>query len=320
MLRVGQKLPINMRYNTLGATGLRVSEIGFGAAPLGGEYGVSDAGEMQRAIHAAIDNGINFFDTAAYYGRGLSETRLGAALQGVRQQVVLATKCARYDVDGFDFSAAGVRRMLDDSLRRLQTDFVDILHIHDVEFGCHRQIVEETIPAVRKIQQQGKARFIGITGLSLKMLRDIASEVPIDCMLSYCRYNLMNRDLDSVLTPVAKERNIGLISASPLHMRMLSDDGAMPWHPAPEAVKQAAKQVVQLCRSYGVDAPALALQFAAQHPYVASTFVGMATAVEVQQNLAAIASQPDPELLRKIDAVVAPVQGMMWNSGFAWNH
>lgn len=275
---------------------------------------------MRRAIAAALDNGINFFDTAAYYGRGLSETRLGVALQGRRQEVVLATKCARYDLDGFDFSAAGVRRSVDDSLRRLQTDYVDILHIHDVEFGCRRQILDETLPAVRKIQQQGKARFIGITGLSLRMLRDIAAEAPVDCILSYCRYNLLNRDLDDVLTPLALERQIGLINASPLHMRMLSEAGAPQWHPAPDAVKDAAKRVVELCRSKGVEAPKLALQFAIRHPHVASTFVGMANEAEVLRNLAALEEEPDVGLLREIDELVAPVQGLMWISGFAWNH
>jgi L-galactose dehydrogenase len=180
--------------------------------------------------------------------------------------------------------------------------------------------VEETIPAVRKIQQQGKARFIGITGLSLRMLGDIASESPVDCMLSYCRYNLMNRDMDRRLTGIAREREVGLMNASPLHMRMLSDSGAPPWHPAPEPVKEAAKQVVVLCHKRGVDAPTLALQCALRHPYVASTFVGMATTEEVRQNLAAAEGQPDADVLREIDAIVAPVQGMMWISGFAWNH
>lgn len=309
-----------MRYKLLGATGLRVSEIGFGAAPLGGEYGSDDATEMERTIHAAIDHGINFFDTAAYYGRGLSESRLGSVLHGRRQAVLLATKCVRYDLDGFDFSAAGVRRSVEDSLRRLRTDYLDILHIHDVEFGCRRQIIEETLPAVRKIQEQGKARFIGITGLSLRMLRDIAADAPVDCILSYCRYNLMNRDLNAVLMQLARERNIGLINASPLHMRMLSEAGAPPWHPAPEPVKAAARRVVQLCRTRSVDTPTLALQFAVQHPDVASTLVGMATTAELKQNLAALEQQPDPDVLREIDTIIAPVQSMMWISGFAWNH
>ena len=309
-----------MRYNRLGLTDLSVSEVGFGAAPLGGEYGQASLEQMQNAVAFAIDNGINFFDTAAYYGRGVSETRLGEALRGRRQQVVLATKCARYDVDGFDFSAAGVRRSTEDSLRRLQTDYLDILHVHDVEFGCKRQIIEETIPALRRIQQQGKARFIGITGLSLRMLHDIAAEAPLDCILSYCRYNLLNRDLDLMLTPLARERGIGLINASPLGMRLLSEAGAPPWHPAPSEVKEAARRVVDLCRARGANAPSVAVQFALQHEHVASTFIGFSSRAEVQETLEAMKGQPDPSLLREIEDVVTPIQGVMWISGFAWNH
>jgi L-galactose dehydrogenase len=309
-----------MRYNNVGATGLRVSELGFGAAPLGDEYGKADPLETQRAVHFAIDNGINFFDVAPYYGRTLAETRLGEALQGRRDQVILATKCARYDIDGFDFSPAGVRRSIDDSLKRLRTDYVDILHVHDVEFGCKRQIIEETIPALRGVQSQGKARFIGITGLALRMLRDITEEIPVDCILSYCRYNLLNRDLDKSLTPLARERNVGILNASPLHMRLLAETGPPHWHPASPEVKEAARRVVELCRSRGVSAPKLALQFAVRNPFVSSTFVGVSNVEEARANIEAVRESPDEQLLREIDEIVEPVQGMMWITGFARNH
>lgn len=309
-----------MRYQSLGSTGLKVSQIGFGAAPLGEEYGGFDLDEAERGLHYSLDHGINFIDVAPYYGRTVAETRLGKMLQGRRHQVVLATKCARYDIDGFDFSAAGVRRSVEGSLQRLKTDYVDIMHVHDVEFGCTRQIVLETIPELRKLQQAGKVRFIGITGLALKMLHEIAAETPVDCVLSYCRYNLLNRDLDRVLTPLARERNIGLINASPLHMRCLSEGGPPPWHPAPMEVKQAARAVVDFCRSKGVSAPRIALQFAVQHPVVASTMVGISSVSEAQENIEAIRESPDPEILCQIDRIVAPVQGMTWITGFAENH
>jgi L-galactose dehydrogenase len=304
-----------MRYNQLGGTGLLVSELGFGAAPLGDEYGKADPREMDRALHFAIDHGINFIDVAPYYGRTLAESRLGEMLQGRRHQIVLATKCARYDIDGFDFSPEGVRKSVDESLRRLKTDFVDVLHIHDVEYGCKRQIVEETLPELRSIQKQGKARFIGITGLSLKMLYDIALAAPVDCILSYCRYTLLNRDLDLQVAPFARKHNLGLLNASPLHMRLLSDTGPPDWHPAPADVKEAAKQVVRLCHRHGVSAPRLALQFALRHPYVASTFVGISSIKEAQHNIEAISEEPDPALLAEIQDIVAPVQGSMWITG-----
>ena len=116
-----------MRSRSLGRTGLSVGVLGFGCAPLGGEYGAVDERELERAVHTAIDHGINLFDTAPYYGRTLSEERLGRALAGRRDEVVLATKCCRFDVRGFDFSAARVHADVDASLRRFH------LHKHDLE-------------------------------------------------------------------------------------------------------------------------------------------------------------------------------------------
>src|SRR5882724_9487735 len=104
-----------MEYRTLGRTDLQVSLLGFGTGPLGDEYGKTEPAEGARAVHFAIDNGINFFDSSPYYGRTLSEERLGQALVGRRDKVVLATKCGRYDRDGFDFSPQRVAASVDES-------------------------------------------------------------------------------------------------------------------------------------------------------------------------------------------------------------
>src|SRR5438309_4548073 len=116
-----------MRYKRLGKTGLNVSVIGFGTAPFGNEFGAIDEIEAERSVAFAIDNGINFFDSSPYYGRTLSETRLGKALEGRRNEVVLASKCGRYDVNEFNFSAPRVTTSVDESLKRLRTDHLDIL-------------------------------------------------------------------------------------------------------------------------------------------------------------------------------------------------
>src|SRR5271170_5468300 len=139
-----------MEYATLGRTSLRVSKLGFGASPLGNEFGEVDPAEGERAVHCAIDLGINYFDVAPYYGRGLAETRLGAALVGRRDRVILATKCGRYDVAQFDFSAARIRRSIEESLQRLRTDYLDVFLAHDIEFVEARQIIEEAIPTMRE--------------------------------------------------------------------------------------------------------------------------------------------------------------------------
>jgi L-galactose dehydrogenase len=304
-----------MTYRQLGQTDLRLSAIGFGAAPLGGEYGALDLAEAERAVHKAIDEGITFFDTAPYYGRTVSEERLGKMLEGRRDRVVLATKIGRYDKASFDFSAERVRSSVDESLRRLRTDHVDLITAHDIEFGDREQVVNETIPALREIQRTGKVRYVGISGLPLRILADVAVRAQVDSVLSYCHYNLLLRDLDTYLTPVVREHGIGLINASPLHMGVLTAQGAPPWHPAPESVKQTGKSVVNLLERRGVYPATAALRFSLDHPYVSSTLVGMLSTLEVETNLKALDFEMPPDLLQEIDEMVAPVKHVTWPSG-----
>ncbi len=308
-----------MRQRRLGRTELEVSVLGFGASPLGNVFKRTDPAEGSRAVHTAMDRGINFFDVSPYYGNTLAEERLGAALESRREAVVLATKCGRYGVDQFDFSRASIKRNLEGSLRRLRTDHVDLLQAHDVEFGSAEQIIEETVPALREMQQAGKARYIGITGYPLKLLARIAEAAPVDTILSYCRYNLMITDMDQVLTPFAKERHIGLINASPLAMGLLTERGAPEWNPAPAAVRKGASRAVELCREHGVNISNLALQFCVAHPYVSSTLSGMATVAEVEANVRAMETAPDSELLAKVRAVLGGARNATWPSGLAEN-
>ncbi len=308
-----------MQRKRLGQTDLEVSVLGFGAAPLGDEYGVIDEGEAERAVQFAIDHGINFFDTAPYYGRTLSEERLGKALGGRRQEVLIATKCSRYGLNDFDFSAKRVEESIDRSLRRLRTDHVDLYQIHDIEFGDLGQVIEEAVPAARKVQQAGKARYIGITGLQLKALRRVAEAAHVDTILSYARHNLMARDLDKLMTPFAKERGIGLINASPLHLRILTPQGAPEWHPASPEVKEVGRKVVELCEARGKPAPKVALLFCLDHPYISTTLVGLATVEQVRQNLEIFGETNDPELLAEIEALAAPVLHHIWPSGHPEN-
>src|SRR5688572_14780043 len=152
-----------MQYRPLGQTGFNVSVIGFGASPLGNEFGPADFDEGVRAVHLAIDRGINFFDVSPYYGRTVAEERLGRALEGRRDRVVLATKCGRYgrEPQECDYSAARVSASVDESLARLRTDHVDLIQVHDVEnVDEPNRIVQETIPALRKLQAAGKARAV----------------------------------------------------------------------------------------------------------------------------------------------------------------
>jgi L-galactose dehydrogenase len=304
-----------MEYRKFGQTDLNLSLVGFGGAPLGNVFGGIDPGEAVKVVHQAVDSGINFFDTSPYYGITLAEERLGVALAGRRQHVILSTKCGRYGLAEFDFSAKRVTASMDESLLRLQTDYIDLFLAHDVEFGDVQQIINETIPALRKLQQQGKARYIGITGYPPKLLRRIAESVPVDGILSYCHFNLLNTSMDEVLTGFCRERGIGLINASGLHMGLLTNNGGPDWHPAPQEVRDAARKAAQYCRDRGADISELGLRFCLGHPYVSSTLVGISTTHDLDASLKVLRGSTNAELVRQVEAILAPVFNCEWPSG-----
>jgi L-galactose dehydrogenase len=312
-----------MRHNTLGRTGLQVSAIGFGAATLGDEYGRLDPTEGARAVHAAIDHGINLFDVSPYYGRTLAESRLGEYLKGKRQRVVLATKVGRYDrflPEGFDFTAARVISSVEESLTRLRTDVIDIFLAHDIEFAPLERILHDTLPAMRLLREQGKVRFVGVTGFPLEMLRAVVEQADVDVVLSYCHHNLLNTRLDAVLAPATLERSIGLINGSPLHMGVLTRHGPPPWHPAPPEVRAAGERAAAWCDERGLDLAELALRAAVPHPAVHSTLVGIRTGAEVATSLRALLPDPDPHLTAELRSMLAPVKDREWPSGLPENN
>ena len=165
-----------------------------------------------------------------YYGLTRAETVLGRALARVaRDRYFLATKVGRYGENEFDFSAARVTRSVEESLGRLGIDTIDLIQCHDIEFGDLNQVVEETLPALERLREAGKVRFIGITGYPLRIFREVLERPLVDTILSYCRYTLNDRSLEQML-PYLGARGIGVINASPLAMRLLTDRGAPEWH------------------------------------------------------------------------------------------
>ena len=165
-----------MQTRTLGKTGLQLPILSFGASSLGAEFRNVTLDEVMKSVHVALECGLNFIDTSPFYGRGMSEVLLGVALKGVpRDSFTLCTKLGRYDLTHFDFSAKRVAESVDVSLHRLGTDHLDIVLCHDIEFVPMQQIVDETIPALRKIQAAGKVRYIGFSGYPMKIFRFICA-------------------------------------------------------------------------------------------------------------------------------------------------
>jgi aryl-alcohol dehydrogenase-like predicted oxidoreductase len=309
-----------MQCREFGNTGCQLSVLGFGAAPLGGEYGDNDLHEGRRAVHAAIDAGINFFDVAPFYGRTLAEERLGQALVGKRDQVFLSSKCARFGLTNFDFSAPRVATSVEESMARLQTDHLDLLIVHDIEFGQEKQVLEQAIPAALALRDQGKVRYVGISGLPVQYLRKVAGQSQLDAILSYAHYTLLNDQLDGVLSEYCTSNGVGLINASPLALGLLTENGPPEWHHAPAEVLAMGPRITKLCQQHGQDIAQVALRFALDHPTVATTLVGMSNEAEVAANLAVLEQKSDPELLAKIQTLVAPVHNQTWQEGLPENN
>ena len=219
-----------MKTRPLGKTGLLVPILGFGASSIGQEFRRVNLDDALKSVRVALDCGLNFIDTPPFYGRGMSEVLLGLALRDVpRDTYTICTKLGRYDLGHFDFSARRVAESVDVSLHRLGTDHLDLVLCHDIEFVPMQQIVDETIPALRKIQRQGKVRFIGFSGYPQKIFRFICDQTDVDCVLSYNQYTLQNTRFADETVPYLKAKGIGVINAGPFSARLLTNAPLPKW-------------------------------------------------------------------------------------------
>lgn len=311
-----------MKYRPLGRTGLNVSILAFGGSSLGSVFDKIDESEGVRAVHTAIDLGINLIDTAPFYGLTKAETVLGRALREIpRDRYLLATKVARYGykAEDFDFSADCVRRSIDESLERLGVEHIDFIQVHDMEFGHMDQIIEETIPALREVQREGKARFVGVSCLPLRLFRQVLERTDVDQIQSYCHYCLNDTALADML-PMFAERGIAIFNSAPLAMRLLSDSGPPDWHPAPPEVRAACAKAAAWCRERGASLSKLALQFAVAREDIPTHIVGTASSARVRQNLKDIEEPLDEELVAGVLEILHPIRNATWPSGLEENH
>ncbi len=310
-----------MQTRTLGKTGLQVPVVSFGASSLGQEFRRVDLGEALQSVHVALECGMNFIDTSPFYGRGMSEVLLGVALRDLpRDSYTLCTKLGRYDLDHFDFSARRVVESVDVSLHRLGTDHIDIMLCHDIEFVPMQQIVDETLPALRKIQQQGKVRFLGVSGYPMKLFRFVLGQTDLDVVLSYNQYTLQNTRFADELVPQLKTRGVGAMNAGPFSARLLTNAPLPKWLKEPEDVKAAARKAAAHCAAKGVDIAKLALQFSIANPDIATTIAGSANPVNIRNWAKWAAETLDQELLREVLEIFRPVKNIGHTEGLAENN
>jgi len=243
-----------IQYKNLGTTGMRVSSISFGASPLGNVYRTTDDNESKKVLLKALKSGINLIDTAPWYGNGRSEATLGKILEGVpRKCYYLNTKVCRYEPTFgkmFDFSAEKTIQSVEESLKRLNTDHIDVIQVHDMEFAPTLQkVIDETLPALQKMKDSGKVKHIGITGYPLENFKFVIerSSVKIDSVLTYCHGSLNDDTLKDYIS-FFQERNVGVINGSILSMGLLTNRGPPSWHPAGLSIKSACKAAAEYCQ------------------------------------------------------------------------
>jgi L-galactose dehydrogenase len=305
----------------LGRTGLQLPILGFGASSLGAEFRNVTLDEVLGSVRAALECGMNFIDTSPFYGRGMSEVLLGVALKGVpRESYTLCTKLGRYDLAHFDFSAKRVAESVDVSLHRLGTDHLDIVLCHDIEFVPMQQIVDETLPALRKAQQAGKVKLIGISGYPMKAFKFVLGQTDLDCVLSYNQYTLQNTRFADELVPMLKERGIGVMNAGPFSARLLTNAPLPAWLKEPESVKAAARRAAEACSKRGSDLAKLAVQFSCANPDIATTIAGSANPNNIRKWADWIREPIDQELLAEVQAIFAPVKNLGHMEGLPENN
>jgi aryl-alcohol dehydrogenase-like predicted oxidoreductase len=310
-----------MKTRPLGTTGLQVPILSFGASSLGQEFRSVTLDEAVGSVKAALDGGLNLIDTSPFYGRGMSEVLLGVALKTIpRDEYLLCTKLGRYDLGHFDFSAKRVAESVDVSLHRLGSDHLDIILCHDIEFVPMQQIVDETLPALRKAREQGKVRFIGFSGYPQKIFRFVCEQADVDCVLNYNQYTLQNTRFADETIPWLKARGIGVMNAGPFSARLLTDAPLPHWLKEPEEVKAAARKAADLCRERGSSIAKLALQFSIANPDIATTVAGSANPANVREWAKWAAEPLDESLIHDVRAIFAAVKNVGHIEGLPENN
>ena len=307
-----------MEYRELGRTDLRVSALSLGASSLGGVFHSLKEADGIRAVHTAVEHGINFIDVSPYYGHLKAETVLGKALREIpRDRYYLSTKVGRYGKDGvntWDYSAKRAHDSVFESMERLGVDHIDLINVHDIEFADLHQVVGETLPALVELREQGVVSHVGITDLQLENLKWVVEHAPagtVETVLSFCHYCLCDDKLLDYLD-FFEAKGVGVINASPLSMGLLSRRGTPEWHPAPDALKRACAAAAAYCDTLDYPIERLAMQYAVGNPRIAATLFSSTSSENILKNLSYIEDAPDPALLERVRDIIGDAFALTW--------
>jgi L-galactose dehydrogenase len=277
--------------------------------------------EAIKTVREAVRRGINYIDTAPFYGQGQSETILGKALKGIpREAYYIATKVARYDRTGegqFDYSAKKTRESLERSLQMLGIDYVDVVQIHDIEFAPNLDVViNECLPEVEALKREGKTRNIGVSAYPISILKEIITRAPgrFNTVLSYARNTMFDDTLKEYI-PFFQEQKLGIICASGHGCGILRNAGPQSWHFARNELKAACAEAAKLCVANKVELGKLAMYHFLQLQGPCTFLVGMETINLLDCNLDAYFNGLDPhedkiyqEIMSKYFSKLTPEQ------------
>ena len=307
-----------MKYYEIGKTGMKVSSLSFGASSLGGVFHEINENKALEAVYTAVDNGMNFIDVSPYYGHYKAETVLGKALLNIdRKKYYLSTKVGRYGENGvnmWNYSAKRAKESVYESLERLHLDYIDLINVHDIEFADLNQIINETLPALCELRDEGVVKHVGITDLQPENLEYVINHVPqgtVESVLCFCHYCL-NDDLLVDYMDFLESKGIGIINASPLSMGLLSKRGVPVWHPAPKALVDACKRAVEHCEAKGYPIEKLAIQYSISNPRIATTLFSSANPDNVLKNIEYAEAPIDWELVKEVQEIIGDQKRVGW--------
>ena len=319
---------------TIGRTGLAVSQLGFGAAPFGNLLADVPDHATRAAVNAALAAGINYFDTAPFYGHGLSEHRLGEALRGhARERYVVSTKVGRllkpqlqhsrsvgpfsttlpFDI-AYDYSYDGAMRSIEDSLQRLGMARIDIVYIHDMtpkwqgDLLAQRYVESMTgaYKALAKLRAAGTIGAIGVGINDVGILERYATDGDFDCFMLAGRYTLLDTSALGALLPICVRKRISIVLAAPYNSGILASGavpGAVYWYaPAPPDILARVGRIETLCKQHGISLQAAATQFPLAHPAIVSVAAGYRSPAEVATALAACSAIIPAEFWKELRA------------------
>jgi L-galactose dehydrogenase len=310
-----------MDYQFLGNTGLKISNLSYGASALGSVFRSIDENEGIRAVHAALDAGINYIDVAPAYGGTMAETIRGKALKNVpRDRYYLSTKAGKYSdlgkVAGFlDYSESRIRAGLQESMDRLGVDYLDIVHLHDFEyqnFALTESAFEEGFPTLVKLKEEGLIEAVSAGTYPMGLWQRVIKEAPVDAILLHNHYCLIDtRGLE--LLPGCQANNIGIINASPFACGVLTGGPIADWHPSNAQEREIFGQAARYCEQQGVSLARIAFQFSCQDTPFQTTMFSSARTSSVERNITWADEPLDQDLLHEVLKILQPVIDKQWD-------